>query len=73
MIGTIIVNTSNEIIQSFGNKEFCDHLKTLVCDSQSAKTQQRFSSSSSSGISSCESSLKKSSLLRSSAASKTVK
>uniref|UniRef100_A0AC35GS95 Uncharacterized protein n=1 Tax=Panagrolaimus sp. PS1159 TaxID=55785 RepID=A0AC35GS95_9BILA len=69
MIGTIIVNNSNEIIQSFGNKEFCNHLKTLVCDSQSApKTQQRFSSSSSSGISSCESTLNKenrNSLLRS--------
>uniref|UniRef100_A0AC34GQK8 Uncharacterized protein n=1 Tax=Panagrolaimus sp. ES5 TaxID=591445 RepID=A0AC34GQK8_9BILA len=34
MIGTVIVNSSNEIIQSFGNKEFCNHLNALKVDDE---------------------------------------
>uniref|UniRef100_A0A7E5A0Y4 Folliculin n=1 Tax=Panagrellus redivivus TaxID=6233 RepID=A0A7E5A0Y4_PANRE len=59
MLGIVIVNSSNEILHSFGNSGFVDHVQSLVCHNLVEITSTNKFYSSSSGISSCESSVNK--------------
>uniref|UniRef100_A0AC34RIJ3 Uncharacterized protein n=1 Tax=Panagrolaimus sp. JU765 TaxID=591449 RepID=A0AC34RIJ3_9BILA len=51
MLGLVVVNSLNDIVQSFGNKQFYDHIESLNNENSSKTVLNRFSSSSS-GISS---------------------
>ena len=56
MLGIVVVNSSNDVVQSFGNKAFCLHIESLGYENSGLKaTTSRILSSSSSGISSNES------------------
>ncbi|KAE9551724.1 hypothetical protein FO519_005057 [Halicephalobus sp. NKZ332] len=56
MLGIVVINASNDVVQSFGNKAFCSHIGSLANDCIAPKaTTSRVLSSSSSGISSTES------------------
>ena len=56
MLGIAVVNSSNDVVQSFGNKAFCAHIESLAHENNApTATTSKIFSSSSSGISSGES------------------